>query len=65
LIKCEAKNLLQRIEKYGSSVLKMALIKSNGKGGNYIQMVPRAVTALYNTAINLNIPRILTNLLTG
>jgi hypothetical protein len=46
LIKCEAKKLLEGIEEDGRSILKIAIIKSNGKSGNYIQLVQRAVNVL-------------------
>jgi hypothetical protein len=36
LIDCEAKKLFEGREEDGRTILKMALIKSNGKGGNYI-----------------------------
>jgi hypothetical protein len=56
LIECEAKKLLEGIEKDGRLFLKMILIKSNEKGGNYIQLVQRALNGLCNTAINLRVP---------
>jgi hypothetical protein len=56
LIECETKKLLEGIEKDGRSFLKMTLIKSNEKGGNYIQLVQRAVNGLCNTAINPRVP---------
>jgi hypothetical protein len=56
LIECEAKKLLERKEEDGRPFLKMALIKSNKKCGNYIQLVQRAVNGLCNTAINLHVP---------
>jgi hypothetical protein len=56
LIDCEAKKLLEGIEEDGRIILKLALIKSNGKGGFYIHLVQRADNGLYNTAINLHVP---------
>jgi len=47
LIDCEAKELLEGIEDDGRAVLKIELIKSNGKGGNYIHLVQPAVNGLF------------------
>ena len=56
LIKCEAKKLLEGIQEGGRTILKIALIKSNGKCGIYIHLVQRADNRLHNTAINLHVP---------
>ena len=64
-IECEAKKLLEGIEEDWKSIFKIALIKSNGEGGKYIQLVQRAVNELYNIAINPHVPWMLAKFTAG
>jgi glutathione synthase/RimK-type ligase-like ATP-grasp enzyme len=56
LVECEGKELLETVKEDGRIILKMALVKYNGNGGNYIHLVQDADNGLYNTAIYLHVP---------